>query len=1060
MEQRLKIYNGNTLKVEVEKWQFHDSMMGEQYIMFTLRSEKPIAWAIGDYCTFRGVRFALNYIPSVKQKAGKDKRLDSFIYENVKMDSPAEELTRCDMLDITASEYEAQLGTNYTGSSVFQLFCGETVVNGVTYTPVCVLAEKIKVNLDRMYHDDQEWTVLVDLETTKETSAGETVLVTHTEDKLLDFNRNSVAEALAKVKDDFDLNYTIQGRTIKIGFTLEDITKEDDESFLFGYGKGYTDIDHQGKALFEIDKTSDSSQKIVTRLRALGSTKNLPYRYYNNRYGGADSALTQTLFPVNLQLPDTFRPYGDTSTPGTKAYNNDERSHTLPSLAAVKGDTNDAYIDKDNDAESCDEGVREASIVFDGSGDLPEIYPTIENVKYEELRANNVPDQDGATGNNAYPNYEGTERVDELLAVGEYDGSILTDDANIGDGIRPSGETSEGNKFDVSLDQQNKECNNSDGGDFVWGGDAEGYWKGPQTTMFTMQNVMPGYYVISPDKLRPPMMQVGVARQEEWSGAVLISYRLDIIQTNKNTGVVTTLYSYCGFDYDIFEVAQADSIHYMSLPALPVPLEGQESSGGQIHVTAYSDISVKFRPVVGYRNTGACNCDFIYKIINRNSTQSEEAPMYIWSRDSSSIANQEFHLLVKDMGFNIEAQFNGDKPTIVMKSGRCVGREFAIKSGVVKRTYDGKKCYMLTLERDGDDSINTYYPNENYTLVAGDLFVITGINMPDAYIDAAEIRLLRAATDWLKENCETKYIYHPSLDDIYLRRNYNRMKALNTPEKSIFWKLYAGYKFPFYGIPDPDGTLPEIDITIESVDITMGENLTPKVELKLNDNIQQGTLRKVTKAIDKIYNESIFSTDSKVEKFSMGSKNLPIYFDQNKTPRTVEGLDVPEDIHTQKDVKAEGGVSAKGFTDLSLVPGGGGNGTVRGVKIGDGETILPNEEGIVPLPEYPEEPTVVGYNALDATAAEDLTKTASAKSVAIIKTQIDIESLPQYNEELPWKRGDMVKDVDSAGNARGYIITSDLPVGTSWIGRRRVMNFESLATPLNIETSVLQGIMN
>jgi len=153
----LKIYytenDVTKLRCTVNKWKFQDTMMGEQFITFNITSETPIDFAVGDFCQFRGETYTLNYVPSVTQKARTKERQDSYTYESVKFESFQEELTRCIMLDITPTtgDYVAALGTNYTGSSRFQLFCGEATANGSTLTAVCALAAKMQANLDRMF---------------------------------------------------------------------------------------------------------------------------------------------------------------------------------------------------------------------------------------------------------------------------------------------------------------------------------------------------------------------------------------------------------------------------------------------------------------------------------------------------------------------------------------------------------------------------------------------------------------------------------------------------------------------------------------------------------------------------------------------------------------------------------------------------------------------------------------------------------------------------------------------------------------------------------------------
>ena len=110
------------------------------------------------------------------------------------------DLGRVIMLDITPTtgDYIAAVGTNYTGSSNFQLYCGKTkaIVLGksIIYTPVCTLAGKIQANLDRAFPKDG-WHIHVNLTSTKDKN-GIAQLVTHSDDKILSFNNTTVAAAL------------------------------------------------------------------------------------------------------------------------------------------------------------------------------------------------------------------------------------------------------------------------------------------------------------------------------------------------------------------------------------------------------------------------------------------------------------------------------------------------------------------------------------------------------------------------------------------------------------------------------------------------------------------------------------------------------------------------------------------------------------------------------------------------------------------------------------------------------------------------------------------------
>jgi hypothetical protein len=851
VELRILYQDGNSSKLRciVNKWKFQDAMMGEQYLTFTITSETPIDWAVGDFCVFRGETYTLNYVPSVTQKAGTKERQDAYTYENVKFESHQEELTRCIMLDITASTglYIAALGTNYTGSSKFPLYCGETSVGGDTLTPVCALAAKMQANLDRMYGGANAWKIFVDTTTTFVNAVGDTVLVTHTDDKQLSFDNTTVAQALAEVHNTFDLDYCIRGRNIYIGYNLKNLTSDnDEETFAFGYGKGYPTHDDMNKGLFQIKRMANPQQKIVTRLRALGSTKNMPYRYYNKKYN-----LSQSLFPTNLQLPDTFE------TSATKATHNAQRD---PSLSHVKGDTNDSYIDKNNNAAACAEGIREDCARWDGSnGDLVEIYPTIDGATYGELRGALVEDQDGNTGNGSFPNYSADERIDKLLAVGYKDGSNLVDDANKGDGILPeSGISSTGVVRSADIGQTSLTYGRHN--QFAYNG---GYYAGKDHTLFTIQGVMPGKYAMAPT-IGSTFFGFSLSCYRDGCSAD-VGFQIIIKQKNQQTGVVTTLATYTS---DLVSIQRSDGVKEIELPELPDVVNGANAKVSEIRVTAMSDIAVTFRMIM--RNVvmpSGFTDDFSisYKVGNSRLDHSVTyEPEYTWFPvdDSDSIVDR-FHVFIQDMGFDLQACWSDETPMLVMKSGRCVGREFEILQDIQKVTHNNKKGYMLTLKRAEDSSLNTYYPSQTDPIAADDTFVLLGIQMPEAYVKMAEVRLLRAATQYLADNCETKFTYQPSIDDIYLQRNYDNMVQAGTPNKSIFWRLYAGLKFTFRGVPtSEDSPAPLADITIEKVTISMGEGLTPKVELTLNDDVQQGTIQKLTTSVDRIYNGSIFASGS------------------------------------------------------------------------------------------------------------------------------------------------------------------------------------------------------
>ena len=89
------------------------------------------------------------------------------------------------------------------------------------------------------------------------------------------------------------------------------------------------------------------------------------------------------------------------------------------------------------------------------------------------------------------------------------------------------------------------------------------------------------------------------------------------------------------------------------------------------------------------------------------------------------------------------------------------------------------------------------------------------------------------------------------------------------------------------------------------------------------------------------------------ELISKGTHIRPVYFDANGAAQVIDGLDVPENIHTQKNVEAGYGVAAYGMASLAM-NGGGGQGTVTAINFeGSPERIYTPSDGLITLPDYP-----------------------------------------------------------------------------------------------------------
>ena len=538
---------GNDVRLEIASLTYNGDFMGESFVSFDVDTPYPIDFEIGDYLEYRGERFVLNYTPSTIKNSSRLSSGNAFSYKDVKFNSLADELTRCDFLDYVLADNHV----HFSGLSKFSFH----VVS------VKDLADRIQANLDRVYTGSNKWTVTVEDNVTAN-------------DKMITVDNINCWEALTLANSELDENFIIKGRVIKIGTEGLSVGK------VLGYGKG--------NGLIKMEQSTNNDSLVVTRLRAFGSTRNIPYRYYN-KLKEADGNL---LLPESMYVPNLV----------------------LPGFAEAGGD---AYVDSDNITSI---GVREATVYFDGSGELQEIFPSIEGMTAEELKA-------------AGKNVNATGRIDEIVSAEQ-----MTDD-----GVVPEGK----------------------------------------------------------DKLE----------------------------------------------------------------------------------------------------------------------------------------KKTFTITLKDIGFNPvdDEHLTTETPYISIKSGWCGSRDFEITA--CEKKGDN---YVLTCNREMDNSINKAFPNNPYQVSAGDYFVFIGIAMDDLYVKAASQRLLEAAKKYLAENDKSKYTYTPRIDNVFMARN-----------PSIAMALKEGNILDFN---DTDLGI-NASVIIQSVIIKEG-GAVPEYEITLFNDKILSTIEKIQNSISSLANST------------------------------------------------------------------------------------------------------------------------------------------------------------------------------------------------------------
>lgn len=213
--------------------------------------------------------------------------------------------------------------------------------------------------------------------------------------------------------------------------------------------------------------------------------------------------------------------------------------------------------------------------------------------------------------------------------------------------------------------------------------------------------------------------------------------------------------------------------------------------------------------------------------------------------DGETVANVDIYLSPK-INFDIRGLMQDDF-TIHMKDGMCAGREFKV-AGCTKQN-DGS--WRLTIERKPDDSLNLYFPYKDFQIKKGDHFILTGIELPDEYIEAASEKLLRYSLAYLDKNDYTRYVYQPKVDDIFMARQHDT--AISDPTgltKSLYMTLKEGDIMLFN---DEDLGI-DAEITIDQLTIKEEDGKIPTYEIILREEKEVGTIQKIQNQISSITN--------------------------------------------------------------------------------------------------------------------------------------------------------------------------------------------------------------
>ena len=294
-------------------------------------------------------------------------------------------------------------------------------------------------------------------------------------------------------------------------------------------------------------------------------------------------------------------------------------------------------------------------------------------------------------------------------------------------------------------------------------------------------------------------------------------------------------------------------------------VEGKPSE----HIEKFDDIKPT---IVGMTNSKGQRfdtfLDFAYDY--NDSDEVDEAGKYIHPYFYAKLPKYD-----GEFGFNLfDHAIDESEMTISMTSGTCGACQWVIavdknlqqnrvqvdEDGNIKRDTNGNVLLGAAQDRQNDtknyevwialrkeySSFGVVMPNAsyNYKPNVGDTFVILHIELPKAYILAAEKRLENSLIQYMKDNNEEKFSFSVSLSRIFLEENPTIRDRIN--ENSMisienYGKVYALYISSFTYNITKDAALPEITIDVKdslSINSNAIENAVNNVKMNIVNLIE------------------------------------------------------------------------------------------------------------------------------------------------------------------------------------------------------------------------------
>ena len=631
-----------------------------------IASPVPLDLVAGCYVDYTrtGFRYKIYSVPQVKKQARQRSYGGAFLYQNVQLYDASKMLEYCPFRDLVKGDNRIHFSTQPSIS---------------TFEGVDGLARRFEACLQDQYGANS-WRVRV--ATVADDGISQDLADLMADAREFTVSGVNILECLNKVYEiwpDVGWVYTVEEGidTIIIGGAGLNANQG-----TYAYGKG--------NGLTSLTRTVANADEMANRIYAYGSSRNMLPRWYNNQtIKDAESVDIQ-----NLMIPASSWGITDGLPDASKAY-----VENAASIAKI--------------------GLRPATVYFDGSGEYPEIYPTLRNATIGEVRTwiqQHASSPKWSPSTTVYTNMN--ERVDVLKsAQATFDSGKAGDDGKNTIFTEYQTVTASGSetivagtkRYTQTIITQSVEFGSSEAG----------------TRNISIMLSMPGS--LSLTGASSAIVRASLHKDHPANASTVMS------QVELTPGATAGTFNFStivlsGTKKDI------EAATYYLVVELDVALEESETDL-TLTYDASGDLSVSL----------------------------------------SQYRSKTFTVTLKQIGFDISEQAAlGDGKTISMRSGSCVGRTFTINTVQYNSASDD---WTLECFRSEDESLSQWFPNTDYPVRAGDEFVLLDIAMPEIYIGIAEGRLLQAAQDLLSDTATERWQYVPEIDAKYMVENSRIIRA-------------------------------------------------------------------------------------------------------------------------------------------------------------------------------------------------------------------------------------------------------------------------------------------